>query len=155
MHYSKSVNFLLIQSGYICLSRRRSCLACPLFSFHLLNFRQLFFLVAVVRVLGSRLLVLLVLRHQIVHVRLGLGELHLVHALSGEPVEEGSTTEHGSELIRDSLEQLLDGGGVADEGARHLQASRRDVANRYLDVIRNPLDEIWRVLTLHLNSRER
>ena len=40
-------------------------------------------------------LVLLVLRHQIVHVRLGLRELHLVHALAGVPMEEGLAPEHG------------------------------------------------------------
>ena len=34
-------------------------------------------------------LVLLVLGHEVVHVGLGLGELHLVHALAGVPVEEG------------------------------------------------------------------
>ena len=37
-----------------------------------------------------------------------LGELHLVHALACVPVEEGLATEHGSELLRYPLEQLLD-----------------------------------------------
>merc|ERR1719487_1768614 len=39
--------------------------------------------------LGGRVLVLLVLGDEVVHVGLGLGELHLVHALAGVPVEEG------------------------------------------------------------------
>merc|ERR1719152_967128 len=39
--------------------------------------------------LGGGVLVLLVLGHEVVHVGLGLGELHLVHALAGVPVEEG------------------------------------------------------------------
>ena len=33
-------------------------------------------------ILGGGLLVLLVLRHQVVHVGLGLSELHLIHALA-------------------------------------------------------------------------
>ena len=45
------------------------------------------------------LLVLLVLADQVVHVGLGLGELHLVHALAGVPVEEGLAPEHGRELL--------------------------------------------------------
>ena len=61
-------------------------------------------------VVHSGLLVLLILGDQVVHVRLGLGELHLVHALPGVPVEEGLPPEHGSELFGDPLEQFLDGG---------------------------------------------
>ena len=45
-------------------------------------------------VVDGGLLVLLVLGDQVVHVGLGLGELHLVHALAGVPVEEGLW--HGS-----------------------------------------------------------
>ena len=56
------------------------------------------------------LLVLLVLADQVVHVGLGLGELHLVHALAGVPVEEGLAAKHGRELFADTFEQLLDGG---------------------------------------------
>ena len=64
-------------------------------------------------ILHSGLLVLLVLGDEVVHVGLGLGELHLVHALPGVPVEESLPPEHGSELLGDSLEDLLDGGGVS------------------------------------------
>ena len=67
-------------------------------------------------VLDGGLLVLLVLRNQVVHVGLGLCELHLVHALASVPVEESLAPEHGSELLGDPLEQLLDRGGVANEG---------------------------------------
>merc|ERR1712216_128116 len=52
-------------------------------------------------------LVLLVLRDKVVHVRLGLGELHLIHALTGVPVEERLAAEHGRELLRDALPGLL------------------------------------------------
>ena len=49
----------------------------------------LFVLVEFTVLVGSCLLVLLVLGDQIVHVGLGLSELHLVHTLAGVPVEEG------------------------------------------------------------------
>ena len=42
--------------------------------------------------------------YQIVHVGLGLSELHLVHTLSSVPVEERLATEHRSELLRNPLE---------------------------------------------------
>ena len=60
-------------------------------------------------------LILLVLGHQVIHVGLCLSELHLIHALSGVPVEEGLAPEHGSELLTDTLEQFLDGCCVANE----------------------------------------
>merc|ERR1712066_787041 len=77
----------------------------------------LLFLVELALVLGGRLPVLLVLADQVVHVGLRLGELHLVHALPGVPVEERLAPEHRGELLRDPLEQLLDGSGVANEGS--------------------------------------
>ena len=61
---------------------------------------------------GTTRLVLLVLGDEVVHVGLGFGELHLVHALPRVPVEESLPPEHGSELLRDPLEQLLDRGRV-------------------------------------------
>merc|ERR1719186_676266 len=101
-----------------------------------LGFLFLFpFLVELALLLGGGVLVLLVLGHQVVHVRLGLGELHLVHAFSGVPMQESLSPEHGGELFRDSLEELLNGGGVADECGGHLQTARRNVANRSLDVV--------------------
>merc|ERR1711865_1128818 len=70
-------------------------------------------LVELALLLDSRVLVLLVLAHQVVHVRLGLRELHLVHTLPGIPVEERLATEHGGELLAHALEHLLDAGVVA------------------------------------------
>ena len=93
-------------------------------------------------IIDGGLLVLLVLADQVVHVALGLGELHLVHALAGVPVEEGLAPEHGRELLRDPLEQLLDGGRVADEGGGHLQASGRDVTHSGLHVVRDPVEKV-------------
>merc|ERR1712039_157884 len=58
--------------------------------------------------LGRRVLVLLVLGHEVVHVRFRLGELHLVHALASVPVQEGFATEHRREIFSHALEHLLD-----------------------------------------------
>ncbi|CAA6669174.1 unnamed protein product [Spirodela intermedia] len=69
-------------------------------------------LVVVAVVFGGGVLVLLVLGDQVVHVALGLRELHLVHALAGVPVEEGLAAEHGGELLADPVEHLLDGGST-------------------------------------------
>merc|ERR1711993_54505 len=72
-------------------------------------------------VLSGGILVLLVLRDEIVHVGLSLSELHLVHTLTSVPMKEGLSAEHSSELLTDSLEHLLDGGGVSEEGHGHLK----------------------------------
>lgn len=93
-------------------------------------------------------LVLLVLRDKVVHVALSLGELHLVHTLTSVPMQESLATEHSSELVTDTLEQLLDGGRVTDEGGRHAQVAGRNLAQSGLDVVGNPLDEVGLVLVL-------
>ena len=49
----------------------------------------------------------MMLAHQVVHVGLGLSELHLVHAHASVPVKERLAPEHRCELLRDPLEQLL------------------------------------------------
>merc|ERR1719273_1715791 len=56
-------------------------------------------LILKVVVVGGGVLVLLVLADQVVHVGLGLGELHLVHSLSSVPVQEGLAAEHRGELF--------------------------------------------------------
>ena len=48
----------------------------------------LLLLVELSLILGGCLLVLLVLGHQVVHVGLGLSELHLIHTLPSVPMEE-------------------------------------------------------------------
>jgi hypothetical protein len=99
--------------------------------------------------LGDRgLLVLLVLGNQVVHVGLSLSELHLVHTLTSVPMQESLAPEHGSELVTDTLEELLDGGGVTNEGGGHLEATRGDGAESGLDVVGNPLNEVGVVLVL-------
>merc|ERR1719458_2106630 len=112
---------------------------------------HLIILVLILAVLGSGVLVLLVLRDKVVHVGLGLRELHLVHALTGVPVEECLAPEHSSELLGHALEHLLDGGGVANEGGTHLQALGWDITHGRFDVIGDPLDKVGRVLVLHVD----
>ena len=70
--------------------------------------------------------------------------------LTGVPVEESLSSEHSSKLLRDSLEELLDSGGVADESGGHLEASWGDVADSGLDVVGDPLDEVRGVLVLNI-----
>ena len=91
-------------------------------SFHLLIFHLLL-------VFGGGILVLLVLRDKIVHVGLSLSEFHLVHTFTGVPMEEGLSAEHGSELFTNSLEHLLDGSGVSEEGNGHLETLWWDIAD--------------------------
>ena len=85
------------------------------------------------------------------HVRLGLRELHLVHALARVPMDEGPAPEHGRELLGDALEHLLDGRVVTEKGGGHLETARRDVAHGSLDVVRDPLDEVAAVLVLDVH----
>ena len=84
----------------------------------LLSLKRSLLIVLLLVIGDGGLLVLLVLGDQVVHVGLGLSELHLVHTLTSVPMQESLATEHGSELVTDTLEELLDGGGVADEGGR-------------------------------------
>ena len=106
------------------------------------------FLVHLLLVLGGGVLVLLVLRNEIVHVGLSLSELHLVHTLTGVPMKEGLSAEHAGELLANSLEHLLDGGRVTEEGHGHLKSLGRDITDGRLDVVGNPLNEVRGVLVL-------
>merc|ERR1712039_400369 len=76
--------------------------------------------------LGRRVLVLLVLRHKVVHVRFRLSELHLAHALTGVPMQERLAAEHCREIFGHALEHLLDCCRVPCESHCHLQAFRRN-----------------------------
>jgi len=55
-------------------------------------------------VLCGGVLLLLIFRHEVVHVGFRLRKFHLVHTLPGIPMQEGFAAEHGSELLGDSLE---------------------------------------------------
>lgn len=95
-------------------------------------------------------MVLLVLGDKIVHVGFCFREFHLVHALTSVPVQESFAPEHGGELLGNSLEEFLDGSGITNESGRHFQTSRRNVANGSLDVVRNPFNEVRRILVLNV-----
>ena len=57
-------------------------------------------------------------------------------------MEESLSSEHGSELLGDSLEELLDGGGVTNEGGGHLETSGRNVTDSGLDIVGDPLNKV-------------
>jgi hypothetical protein len=61
-------------------------------------------------------------------------------------MKESLSAEHGSELLGHTLPDLLDGGGVTNEGGGHLKSFRGDVANGGLHVVGDPLNEVRRVL---------
>ena len=63
-------------------------------------------------------------------------------------MEEGLSSEHSSELLTNSLEHLLDGGGVTEEGNGHLESLWWDIANGGFDVVWDPFNEVRRVLVL-------
>ena len=65
-------------------------------------------------------------------------------------MQESLALEHSSELIAHTLEQLLDSSRVAEERHGHLETAGRDVTLRGEDVVRDPLDEVRRVLVLHV-----
>merc|ERR1711896_113248 len=107
-----------------------------------------FFLVHFFLIFGGSILILLILRDEIVHVGFSFSELHLVHTFTGVPMEEGLSSEHGGELFTNSLEHLLDGGGVTEEGNSHLESLWWDIANGGFDVVWNPFNEVRGVLVL-------
>ena len=63
-------------------------------------------------------------------------------------MQEGLATEHGSELLGHTFEQLLDGSGVTNEGDGHLETLGRNIADGRLDVVGDPLHEVRGVLVL-------
>ena len=50
------------------------------------------------------------------------------------PVEESLAAEHSSELLRNALEELLNGGRVTDESGGHLETAGRNVTDGGLDL---------------------
>ena len=109
-----------------------------------------FFFVHFFLIFSSGILILLIFGDEIIHVGFSFSEFHLVHALTGVPMEEGLSSEHSSELFTDSLEHLLDGGRVTKEGNGHLETLRWDITDGGFDVVGDPLDEIRGVLVLHV-----
>lgn len=91
---------------------------------------------------------MLVFGDKVVHVAFSFSEFHLVHTLTSVPMQESLATEHSSKLVTDTLEELLDRGGVANKGGGHLEATWGNGAERGLDVVGNPLNEVALVLVL-------
>jgi hypothetical protein len=65
-------------------------------------------------------------------------------------MKEGLSSEHGSELLRYSFEELLDGSAVSNEGHGHLESLWRNVTDAALDVVGNPLNKVRGVLVLYI-----
>merc|ERR1719272_246415 len=63
-------------------------------------------------------------------------------------MKEGLAAEHSGELLSNTLEHFLDGGGVSEEGNGHLESLWWDVTDGGLDVVGDPLNEVRRVLVL-------
>merc|ERR1712201_39547 len=63
-------------------------------------------------------------------------------------MKESLPPEHGGELLGDSLEHLLDGSGVTNEGDGHLETLGGNITDGGLDVVGDPLDEVRGVLVL-------
>jgi len=97
---------------------------------------------------SSGILVLLIFRDQIVHVRFSFSEFHLVHTFTGVPMEESLSSEHSSELFSNSLEHFLDSSGVTDESNSHLKTLWWDITDGTLDVVGDPFNEVRTVLVL-------
>mmetsp|Transcript_36256 Transcript_36256/g.54210 ORF Transcript_36256/g.54210 Transcript_36256/m.54210 type:complete len:202 (+) Transcript_36256:300-905(+) len=109
-------------------------------------------LVKLALLLCSCVLVLLVLRDEVVHVALSLGELHLIHTLARVPMQEGLAAEHCCEVLSHAFEHFLDRCGVAGKRHRHLEALGRDVTNGGLDVVGDPFHKVGGVLVLHVEK---
>merc|ERR1711904_346080 len=107
-----------------------------------------FLLVELTFLLSGGILVLLVLRDQVVHVRFGLGELHLVHSLASVPVQEGLTAEHRGEVFCHTLEHLLDRRTIACKSDSHFQPLWWNVADARFNIVWNPFNKVGRILVL-------
>merc|ERR1711998_48019 len=60
--------------------------------------------------------------------------------------KKGLAPEHGSKLLSYTLPYLLNSGSITNESNSHLETLGRNVTNGSLDIIRNPFDEVRRVL---------
>ena len=67
-------------------------------------------------------------------------------------MQESLTTEHSGELLRDTLEQFLDGGAVADESGGHLETTWWDVTDSGLHVVGDPFNKVAAVLILDVKE---
>merc|ERR1711893_587103 len=101
---------------------------------------QLLLILKLLIIVNSCFSILLILGDQIIHVGVSLSELHLIHTLTSVPVKESLSPEHSSELLAHTLEELLDGSAVANEGGAHLETARRNVTDGGLHVVGDPFN---------------
>merc|ERR1712048_786714 len=100
--------------------------------------------------LSCGILILLVLGDKVVHIAFSFREFHFIHTFTGVPVQKGFAAEHRSEILCNTLEHFLDCSCIPKELHCHLQSLWWDITHSCLDVIGDPLNEIRRVLVLHI-----
>mmetsp|Transcript_17609 Transcript_17609/g.36998 ORF Transcript_17609/g.36998 Transcript_17609/m.36998 type:complete len:225 (+) Transcript_17609:352-1026(+) len=64
-------------------------------------------------------------------------------------MKKGLTTEHNRELLCHTFPRLLNTGRVTDKDTRHFHSDGRNIANRCLEVVGNPLDKVSGILANH------
>jgi len=65
-------------------------------------------------------------------------------------MQESFALEHRRELLGHTLEQFLDGGGVANESDSHFETTRRNIALGGEDVVGDPFHKVSRVFALYV-----
>ncbi|KYM86055.1 hypothetical protein ALC53_04248 [Atta colombica] len=114
----------------------------------------LFLLIKLSLLVGSCLLVLLILGHEIIHVTLSLGKLHVVHTLASIPMQKCLASKHRVEfslcLTTTKRQTNLNSRRIANESRGHFQTPWGYITNGSFHVARYPLDEIAAVLVLDI-----
>jgi hypothetical protein len=83
----------------------------------------------------------------------GLYKFELLHSFREVPMGKSATLKHRGEVHKNSLEDRLNGNGICQQETGGLQPPlRSNVADGRIDVVRNPLDEIRRILIFHDGS---
>ena len=119
---------------------------------HILMLHSFHFLIFIFPFLiCSGVLVLLVLRHKIIHIALCFCEFHLIHSFTGIPMQKSFPSEHGSKLLTHSPKHFLDGGRISNEGGSHRKPPGWNVTNAWFHIVRDPFHKVGRVLVLNIN----
>ena len=63
-------------------------------------------------------------------------------------MQESFSSEHSSELLAHTLEKLLDGSAVTNEGRAHLETTGWDITDSCFHIVWNPFNEVGGVLVL-------
>ena len=100
-------------------------------------------------------LVHLMLADQVLHCRLCFSELHFLHPLVHVPVQEGLPSEHCWEVVVHDLKKLLHRGGIGQIGPMDIEAFRRDITNRRMNVPWypiSPINKVWGIPVLNAEN---